>query len=259
MYARYLVGGNHDYCGDITKQLDFSKDNERWNFPDYNHRIVREFSVHKDLPSVKVEIIMIDTIQLAGNVCYPEDLPYTSAEYFQPPPGPEPAFMQQAATTLGWIEDALEASDADYLLVAGHYPIYSACSYGSTPELLDNLDPLLRRFGVSGYFSGHEHCQFHYAREGMNYFLSGTGMSCCYGMSQRNHLPRDGELKFLLADSDDYSGSSGVRGGFLSFDVTQDEMIVTFHRESGDVLYEAALLPREGFYRMRAGDVAAVA
>ena len=56
---------------------------------------------------------------------------------------------------------------------------------------------------------------YSFNREGMNYFLSGTGHDCCYGMSQRKHLPMDGELKFLLADSDDFSGSSGVRGGFL--------------------------------------------
>ncbi|KAL7544090.1 hypothetical protein ACHAXR_013540 [Thalassiosira sp. AJA248-18] len=252
----YIIGGNHDYCGDITKQLKFSEDpNTRWSFPDYNHRIVREFSIDRNSPSVKLEIIMIDTIQLAGNICFPPESEF-SAEYFEPPPGPSANgqdAVEQAAVTLGWIEDALENSDADYLLVAGHYPIHSACSHGNTPELVNNLDPLLKQYGVTAYLSGHEHCQFHFAHEDMNYFLSGAGHDCCYGSEMKEFLPRGGELKYLLTDSYDYSGSSGVRGGFLSFDVGQSDMVVTVHRESGEALYETVILPRDDLLKSRKG------
>lgn len=257
----YIIGGNHDHCGDISKQLKFSEDpNTRWSFPDFNHRIVKEFSPNKNSPSVKVEIIMIDTIQLAGNACFaPESA--SSEEYFAAPPGPgnDQASTAQAAMTLEWIREALEKSDADYLMVAGHYPIYSACSHGSTPELVENLDPLLKQYGVTAYLSGHEHCQFHFAHDDMNYFLSGAGHNCCYGSDEKKYLPKGGELKYLLADSTDYSGSAGVRGGFLSFDVTRNNMIVTVHKESGDALYETELFPRDSAFTMRGGDEVAVA
>lgn len=256
---RYVIAGNHDYCGDITKQIDFTETNERWSFPDYNHRIVREFSVDDNSPPVTLEIIMIDTIQLAGNICFPEEnggggteggpptSSWTAEEYFQPPPGVDvnnAEAVNTAAVTLEWVKQALKESKADYLMVAGHYPIYSACSHGGTPELLKNLDPFLKEYGVTAYLSGHEHCQFHFEHQAMNYILSGVGHNCCYGSNMKSSLPPGGELKYLLADDTDYSGSSGVRGGFISFDVGRDDMILNMHRENGDVLHMSKLKPR---------------
>eukprot|EP00585_Thalassiosira_rotula_P006172 CAMPEP_0196142194 /NCGR_PEP_ID=MMETSP0910-20130528/11283_1 /TAXON_ID=49265 /ORGANISM="Thalassiosira rotula, Strain GSO102" /LENGTH=398 /DNA_ID=CAMNT_0041403477 /DNA_START=71 /DNA_END=1267 /DNA_ORIENTATION=- len=255
----YIIAGNHDYCGDVTKQLKFSEDpNTRWSFPDYNHRIVREFSINdnnnesdeEQPPPVKLEIILIDTIQLAGNLCYPNENAFAES-YFAPPPGVshDEALTARAATTMDWIEVALTESDADYLLVVGHYPIYSACDHGGTKELAETLDPLLKEHGVTAYISGHEHCQFHFEHESMNYFLSGTGHDCCYGSGMKQFMPKGGELKYLLTDSTPYSGSSGVKGGFVSFDVTREEMVVSIHRENGDVLYDTSLLPRDQVFK----------
>lgn len=144
---RYIIGGNHDYCGDITEQIEFSKTRPRWNFPDFNHHIVKELIVktgpqHSDKADVvmKVEIIMIDTVQLAGFHDVESEL---LLGHSHPLPGPADPIL--ANTTLAWIEEKLRKSDADYLLVAGHYPIYSACLHGNTKELIENLDPLLRK------------------------------------------------------------------------------------------------------------------
>ena len=127
---------------------------------------------------------MIDTIQLAGYHDLENEI---RLGYFHPLPGP--ASYLQASMTLNWIEDALSKSDADYLLVAGHYPVYSACSHGSTKELIKDLDPLLKQYDVTAYLSGHEHCQFHYRYEEMDYILTGTGHDCCYGASMKEFLP----------------------------------------------------------------------
>lgn len=62
-------------------------------------------------------------------------------------------------------------------------------------------------------------------------------------------------MKYLLADSHEYSGSSGVRGGFASFDVARDEMAFAIHRESGDVLYESVLSQRASRFRRRERDI----
>lgn len=45
---------------------------------------------------------------------------------------------------------------ADYLFVVGHYSIFSIASSGNVKCLLDRLDPLLRRYQVSAYFSSHD-------------------------------------------------------------------------------------------------------
>jgi len=252
---RFVIGGNHDHCGEITMQMKLSTMNDRWNYPDYNHRIVREFygKDNDTITLVKLEIIMIDTVLLAGGTTCPESEDGVgtiySSEYFQYLFHEDAESYARADITLEWIENALMESDADYLLVAGHYPIYSACSHGGSEILQSTLDPLLRKYGVTAYLSGHEHCQFHFSYKGMDYILSGTGHDCCYASDKINTLPKKGKLKYLLADSTEYSGSSGVRGGFASFDVGRDGMTFAIHRESGDVLYESVLLPRASHFR----------
>ena len=289
-HVRHVIGGNHDYRGDITRQIDYTKSQKgtRWNFPDYNHRVVKEFTVNsnadgspstaddsKSPRTVKVEILMIDTIQLAGKSessllthqssnssnrsqpillwCSILDAGFHDLEsetllgYFHPLPGPESSV--QASMALAWVEEALQKSDADYLLVAGHYPVYSACSHGNSQELIENLDPLLKKYGVTAYLSGHEHCQFHYSYENMNYILTGAGHDCCYGATNKDKLPEGGELKYVMADSYDYSGDSGARGGFASFEAGADELTVKIHKEDGKTMYETSLLPREDRFK----------
>jgi len=46
---------------------------------------------------------------------------------------------------------------AHYLFVAGHYPIYSTGEHGPFSCLARSLDPLLRKYNVNAYFSGHDH------------------------------------------------------------------------------------------------------
>jgi len=240
-YHRHVVGGNHDYCGDIHKQITIATDpSNRWSFPDFNYKITKDFIDESGMP-VKLDIIMIDTMQVAGFNCVHEREELTD-EFFAQPSGP--LSLAEASATLSFIENALKNSDAHYLLVAGHYPIYSPSSHGNTEELVKKLDPLLKKYGVTAYISGHEHCQFHYSFDDMDYFLTGTGMSCCYSADNRNSLPREGDLKYILADSSVYSGSSGVKGGFMSFDVGGDGMKVTIHKEDGFPLYKTALRPR---------------
>lgn len=46
---------------------------------------------------------------------------------------------------------------AEYLIVSGHYPMHSMSSHGPTECLRQRLDPMLKRFNVNAYFSGHDH------------------------------------------------------------------------------------------------------
>jgi tartrate-resistant acid phosphatase type 5 len=46
---------------------------------------------------------------------------------------------------------------ADYLLVAGHYPVYSVAEHGPTKQLVSRLMPLLHTYHANAYFSGHDH------------------------------------------------------------------------------------------------------
>lgn len=46
---------------------------------------------------------------------------------------------------------------APYLLVAGHYPVYSISEHGPTQCLIDRLKPLLYQYRASAYLCGHDH------------------------------------------------------------------------------------------------------
>lgn len=79
---------------------------------------------------------MIDTVTLAG---VGHERNEVTGEYYTPHGDalPGPADRDFADKQLAWIEDQMkDASDADYLIVAGHYPVYSICEHGPTTELV---------------------------------------------------------------------------------------------------------------------------
>lgn len=48
-----------------------------------------------------------------------------------------------------------------WLVVCGHYPVFSVGGHGDTEELLSDLLPLLKRYKVDAYLSGHDHLSAH--------------------------------------------------------------------------------------------------
>ena len=71
------------------------------------------------------------------------------------------------------ITDMLRAArnsvpEPSWLLVAGHYPVYSAGEHGDTDELIEYLLPLLVEFKVDAYLCGHDHISEHLMYVGTN-------------------------------------------------------------------------------------------
>ena len=141
----YLIGGNHDHYGNITAEVAYSSHSERWNFPNLYHS--QSFTGD----GVTLDVVFIDTVDLAGNsnIHNPDD-----PNYYNPLPL---KLKSEAAEQWEWIEEQLRSSTADYLVVAGHYPVYSVCEHGNTDNLLTNLRPLLIEYGAH-YLAGHDHC-----------------------------------------------------------------------------------------------------
>lgn len=187
----YVVAGNKDHEGDVSAQIQFSG-YPRWNFPDYFHRVVREFKGGTDSEgTMKVEIIAIDTVQLAD--------PSNNSERFQ------------------WVENNLSQSDADYLIVAGHFPA----------SQIQGLEKLLQKYKVSAYIAGHLHCQQHKSKGGVDYFISGAGMEL--------------DCNNYTIDPED------AKGGFLSFEATSEKMVVTFHDQSGNQIHNTEINSRSTY------------
>lgn len=85
-----------------------------------------------------LDLIVIDTTILTGLAT-----DYTISRFPQPPGPSDPIAAQQ---WFDWIEEKLSKSNADYIWVAGHYPVYSVCFQGSTLQLIEKLQPLLDKY-----------------------------------------------------------------------------------------------------------------
>mmetsp|Transcript_14348 Transcript_14348/g.22102 ORF Transcript_14348/g.22102 Transcript_14348/m.22102 type:complete len:355 (+) Transcript_14348:130-1194(+) len=243
----YVIGGNHDHYGNITAQIEYTKKQpkkygHRWVFPAHYHSHSFESSPsikNEDETSFTIDLILIDTVDLCGlNI---DAIIEEQEGYFDPLPLlPKDNAMKQ----WGWIERKLNASTADYVLVGGHYPVYSVCSHGPTETLIQNLRPLLQKYNAH-YLSGHDHCMMHALENGVNYILSGMGDMCCYNADNLdNRLIPEGVLKWFI--SKEKQALYQADGGFTSFQATKKQMIVKYHDQRGDVLYEAdPILSRE--------------
>lgn len=88
---------------------------------------------------------MVDTVLLCGK-----------ADDFlnQKPHGPHSA---HANRQLLWLQERMARSKADFLLVAGHYPVWSISEHGPTDCLLKRLRPLLVKYKATAYLCGHDH------------------------------------------------------------------------------------------------------
>lgn len=49
------------------------------------------------------------------------------------------------------------ADTVPYILVAGHFPVWSVAEHGPTQCLVEKLRPILHQNKVSAYFCGHDH------------------------------------------------------------------------------------------------------
>lgn len=76
---------------------------------------------------------------------------------------------------LEWIEQTLIDASArsNWVLVAGHYPIYSIGEHGDDQFLIDDLLPLLLEYKVHAYLAGHDHSHQHIYKDGLHHIISG--------------------------------------------------------------------------------------
>eukprot|EP01032_Pedospumella_encystans_P016452 gene16452-18775_t len=186
----YVIAGNHDYKGNVSAQIAYSQDNTRWKFPSIYHK--QSFT---SADGVTVDVLLIDTVDLAGNYIGAAggESPEADAHYFDAlPPRPRSAASEQWT----WIEEQMQASTAQYLLVGGHYSLYSVCDHGNSQNLITNLQPLLQRYGAH-YLSGHDHCMESMLHEGVHYIVSGMGDTCCYEASKLDTVPADSVLWYM--------------------------------------------------------------
>lgn len=217
----YVIAGNHDHAGNVKAQIEYSKKSDRWKFPSYYY----ELNFRIPNTGKTLTIIMLDTVMLCGN----------SLDYLDEKPR-GPLHVAAANRQLAWLQERLALSKADFLLVAGHYPVWSVSEHGPTHCLLERLHPLLLKYKATAYLCGHDHNLQYLEESGVGYVVSGAGNFLDPDVRHWNHVPK-GSLKF-------FTGQASTLGGFVHAEVTKDKMTVTFFQAKGTSLYRTVLSQR---------------
>jgi len=194
----YLLPGNHDHDGNITGQLAYSFHSTRWKFPSLYYTV--EFSQFATL------LVMIDTVSL--------DL--------------------GDPVQLTWIEQQLSLSqNYTWVIVAGHYPIYSVALHGPTLSLQKLLLPLLEQYNVGAYFCGHDHDLQNFIIPGskVGWFHTGAGHTAEYNQDHAHSVP-PGSLRFFWPPNPLFYVQSGFIQVNVSFDSLNELLYVVNHPNS---------------------------
>uniref|UniRef100_A0A8C4UE45 Acid phosphatase 5, tartrate resistant n=1 Tax=Falco tinnunculus TaxID=100819 RepID=A0A8C4UE45_FALTI len=196
----------------------------RRHFPHYY------YSLRLSLPgtNASARLLMLDTVLLCGGS---DDFGAGGA-----PQGPRDAAA--AAAQLAWLRGRLAAARHDrYVLVAGHYPVWSVAEHGPTTCLLRLLRPLLRHHRVTAYLCGHDHNLQFLEEGGVGYVVSGAGNFMEESQSHGGAVP-PGSLRFFF-------GAPTSPGGFAHLRLDAHAATITFLEATGRVLYRVALPPRD--------------
>lgn len=228
----HVLAGNHDHYGNITAQLAYTDINPRWSFPDLNYTWTETLD-----DNTTIQFVFVDTVVLAGNSdVYDEHSGELVAELDGDElRGPDDPVL--AAAQLEWFNETMKASTADFLIVAGHYPVWSVCEHGPTTQLVAQLKPILERERASVWLNGHDHCA-QYIDEGLGVAYHGIGNAAINNPSVEHmkSVP-PGSLKFH---------SQGELGGFASITVTGGGLTVTHHQGDGSMAFSAPYIgPRD--------------
>lgn len=116
----YVIAGNHDHRGNVEAQIDYHGKSPRWHFPELYYTLSFNFTSTSGVLRT-VDLIMIDTVDLAG-ACVEEFPGCPLVQSLDE--------VNAAEEQWTWLDKQLQTSTADFLWVAGHYPIYSAGIFG---------------------------------------------------------------------------------------------------------------------------------
>ena len=159
----YSILGNHDYILNPQAQIDYylQKKDTRWIMPSRYYYVIKTFGT-KTLQIVCLDTVELDVITslylLPKHVTHRENL-----------------FQSKSDKQLNWLEDVLAKSKADWLILIGHYNMYTGGYHGSNRNLINLLKPLFIKYKVDMYICGHCHNLEHLSDSGVEYVISGSG------------------------------------------------------------------------------------
>ena len=219
--------GNHDlgygYTGiqaqlDRTSQsADVNDDNGEWQFP------AAYYTVKYNIPGGGfVQVIVVDTTTLA-----PSTTSFTSSQGGISTETQAMRIMEQLEGLLDIFQATLR-NPPTWLLVMGHYQMFSHGSKGDNAELLTYLLPLLSHYGVHAYFCGHDHINEHLQHNGIEYFIAGASTMTSTLSSSPSSLAT---LKWV--------GESFA--AFARVTATAQQLTVDYINSTGTIVYSSSI------------------
>ncbi len=205
----YTVFGNHDYEGSIKAELEYGKVNKRWATNE------RYYSFEKAIPgsAQKVLFVFIDTNPFDPTL----DLSNHSD-----------LGIQDTVAQMKWLQRVLSSSTANWKIMIGHHPLFTTGARKSQfPYVRNSLLPLITKYHVNAYFSGHEHDLEYQKPDGpTHYFVNGAGSAV------RPIKSNESYTRFAASDH-----------GFMSVQLKQDTMYLQIINYKGLQLFETAITP----------------
>lgn len=210
----YVVLGNHDYKSNPDAQVAYTKVSRRWKMPARYYS--KKFAINGDTTQ-QVLIAFIDTNPLIAEF-------YKNAEY-----GPN-VRTQDSTEQKKWLEKVLSDSSENikWKIVVGHHPPYSGggrVNGYDTKAINKSLKGILDKYGVDVYLAGHEHNLQHITPPGKTqYFISGAASES----TPAQLLP--------------ISKMAAATYGFMTFSITNNEILVQTIDDKGKVIYKTSII-----------------
>jgi tartrate-resistant acid phosphatase type 5 len=243
----FFVMGNHDHRGNATAQITYTNKSQRWILPSYNYTINVHLSDHPPTTTTSsplISFLMVDTVVLCGN---------DDGNDHAQPKLKTLAERLRSAQYFASIESRLKSmseSDVPYLIVTGHFPVWSAGQSGPNKCLIDKLRPMLHKYKVSAYLCGHDHNLQHIRDEYMDhmveYVITGATNTVDANATQHiNDVPAD-SLKFYWPHQHDF-----FIGGMNVVKASAESMQILYVDTAGKELYNFVIYPRQSAHKKR--------
>ena len=143
--------GNHEYRGTTQPCIDYTRKSARWNMPERYHTFVLTAD-----DGTTLRFVLIDTTPLIDK--------YRTETSKYPD-----AVLQDRDRQLAWMDSVLTAANEDWVLVAGHHPVYADTGKDDSEraDMQKYVRPVLQRHSgkVAMYLCGHIH-NFQHIRPG---------------------------------------------------------------------------------------------
>lgn len=152
------VLGNHEYRGNTQAVLDYRNISRRWEMEG------RYYTKVYDDNGVSIRLVLIDTTPLINR--YHNSSTYPDVD------------SQDIDAQLKWIDKTLNEATEDWVIVAGHHPMYADTKKDliEQKDMQERLLPILQRYKskVAMYVCGHIHNFQHIRRgnDGIDYVVN---------------------------------------------------------------------------------------